>query len=597
MDTTYIYGSTGNQYIDSRIKWSSTPTTDSNSSKVTATLQYKRNNTGFTTSGTGSFSITIDGSKTSVSKSLTITEGAWVDAVSATKTVSHNSDGTKSITISATGSISGTTLDSTSCSGTAKLDTIPRASTLSYVSNVTLNNICTVRWTPLSKSFRYKLKFAVGNWSLTTAAIHPNTTSLYTNASYGISIDAAYQFPNSKDADMTVTLYTYSDSECKTQIGTASTKTCKVYIPENEDTLPTVAMSLSPVSSLDSMFSSLYLQGKSRVKADFTGTDANYGASLKSCSMSINGKNYDSPYQSDFLYTQGTISVIGTATDSRGFTSSITKKIEVIPYAKPSLIPYTGEKSIICQRCDAEGNISSSGTYLRIKVGRKYSTVTAEGIQKNFCLLRFRHKTENATSFLSWVSLLEKDNTNSNEIDAIIENAVTSTTTSYIVQIGVVDDIGESTIAEFTIPTADVTVHLRKGGKGIGIGKYSEEDNCVDIDEDWELNARGDVKVHKTLYPNHIASIDSYSYKDFNELVYKTGYYSGTSAPSAVSATNYPVNETGVLEVISTMAQNTTTLAWWGFAYQTYRAHTGNVYTRCYYSTTGWTDWKKVSLT
>jgi hypothetical protein len=495
MDTTYIYGSTGNQYIDCRIKWSSTPTTSSNTSKVTATLQYKRNNTGFTTYGTGSFSITIDGTKTSTSKTLTITEANWVDAVSATKTVSHNSDGSKSITISATGSISGTSLDSTNCSGTAKLDTIPRASTISYVSNVTLGNICTVRWTPLSKSFRYKLKFAVGGWSLTTGAIHPNTTSLYTNASYGISIDAAHQFTNSKDADLTVTLYTYSDTACKTQVGSASTAKAKVYIPENEDTLPTVAMSLSPVSSLGSTFNGLYIQGKTKVRADFTGSKAKYSANISSYSMAVSGLGTDStsPYESGLLPKSGTISVKGTAKDSRGLSASVPQEITVIPYEKPSIVPYTGEKSIVCARCDSEGNLTASGTYLRIKAGRKYSTVTSEGVQKNFCTLRYRYKTESETSFRSWLFLLQKSTTTTNEVDIVIPNVVSSITTSYIVQIGVIDDIGEESIPlEFTIPTDKVTFHLKDGGKGAAFGKYCENNNCVEIAEDWTIKVYGD---------------------------------------------------------------------------------------------------------
>ena len=58
-----IYGSTNNQYIDAKIEWSSTPTTATNSSKVTAALYYKRNNTGYETYGTGTFSISIGGNK------------------------------------------------------------------------------------------------------------------------------------------------------------------------------------------------------------------------------------------------------------------------------------------------------------------------------------------------------------------------------------------------------------------------------------------------------------------------------------------------------------------------------------------------------
>ena len=132
-----IYGSTGNQYIDSKIEWSATANTSANTSSVTASLYYKRNNTGFETKGTGNFAISIDGQSASTSKYMTITGSSWVLAVTATKTVSHNGDGTKAITISASGSIPDTTLSSTSCSGRVSLDTIPRASTLTSASNKT----------------------------------------------------------------------------------------------------------------------------------------------------------------------------------------------------------------------------------------------------------------------------------------------------------------------------------------------------------------------------------------------------------------------------------------------------------------------------
>lgn len=590
MNTTYIYGTTDNQYIDCRIEWYSTPTTASNTSKVTASLQYKRNNTGFTTSGTGSFSITIDGIKTTSSKKLIITENAWVTAVSATKTVNHNSDGTKSITISATGSIPSTTLDSTSCSGTAKLDNIARASTISYASNVTLGNICTVRWTPYSETFYYKLKFEVGNWSLTTVPIHPNVTTLYTNASYGISIDAANQFTNSKEADLKITLYTYTDKDCTKQLGNASSYTYKVYMPENDNTRPTVTMDLYPTHSLGSKFSGLYIQGKSKVKATFSG-EGKYGATIKSYSLNVAGKDYPSPYESDVLIGSGKISVVGSAKDSRGITNSIPKEIDVIPYSKPALVPYSYENSIICKRCNQDGTLNPSGTYLRIKAGRKYSKVVSDETQKNFCELRFRYKTEGATNFSDWVTLLAKNNSTADEVDAVSDSAILSTANSYMVQIGVIDDIGETSTLEFSIPTAQVTMHLKKGGKGVGIGKYVEEDNLVDISEDWDVMVRG------KLFAQHIGAIGTYNNKNFNELVYQTGYYTGTSVPSVASCSNYPINETGVLEVISAMKQNSTTFAWWGFAYQTYRTNTGNIYTRSYYSDTGWTSWKKVNLT
>ena len=87
--------------------------------------------------------------------------------------------------------------------------------------------------------------------------------------------------------------------------------------------------------------------------------------------------------------------------------------------------------------------------------------------------------------------------------------------------------------------------------------------------------------------------IGLYDGNDFDDLVYKTGYYPSTSAPSSTGCSNYPINETGVLEVISHMVQNTTTLAWWGFAWQTFRTHNDKIYTRAYYSSSGFTPWKQ----
>lgn len=416
-----------------------------------------------------------------------------VHIVDKTITVKHKDNGSGSVKVR-------TWMDTEISAGVIELQksiiltSIPRPSSLSYVSDVTLGEICTVKWTPMAKDFHFKIKFSVGDWSLTTAVIHPNTTTLYTNASYPISLKAAHQFPNSKDADMTVTLYTYRDEGGTDQVGEASTKTCKVYIPENENTLPTVDMALTPVSSLPSTFNGLYIQNKTKVQADFTGSKAKYSASISSYSMDVNGKLYESPYLSDLLSTSGTISVKGTAVDSRGCSASSPQDITVIPYSKPSIIPYNGESSIICKRCNSDGDLSATGTCLRIKAGRKYSKVVVDGVQKNFCLMKVKYKAETASSWGTAKTILSKDN-KSDSVDITLADINLALSATYLVQIDVVDDIGETYSMVITIPTADCTYHLRKGGKGIAIGKYAEEDYIFDIDDEWELKVRGDARI------------------------------------------------------------------------------------------------------
>lgn len=482
MASATINGSTGNEYIDAKVVWSSTPNTSTNKSTVTAALYYKRNNTGFTTYGTGTFSVTINGVKSTATKELTITESAWVKAVEATVTVTHDDDGTKSVTISATGSMSGTSLTSTSVSGTAILDTIPRASVIASAANVTLGKACNVKWVPKAKAFRYKLKFSLGSWSYTTDAIHPNQTSTYTYSAYTLPLSVANQLPKAKTGTMTVTLYTYSNSAATTQVGSSASKTFTATIPENDSTKPTVVMALSPVTSLASPFNTLYIKGMTKVKAAFTNGEGKYGAGIASYTMKVSGKSYGEPYTSEHLSTSGAVTVEGVVTDTRGFTRKYTQSITVIAYVNPTLLPADGESKIICARCDANGNLTESGTYLKIKARRSYSTVTSGGVQNNFCTIRFRVREESDTSFSAWKTILAGTTLASDTADTNpIANVVTSTETAYVVQVGVIDDLGKTASVQFSIPTDFVTIDIPEEGKGrrIGIGRHAGDEDGI----------------------------------------------------------------------------------------------------------------------
>ena len=483
-----------NDSFQSRIDWISTPNTANNQSTVTAKLYCWRTDTE-TTNGTISSTITIDGNTKSFSNGTGDITGSWVYLASYKKTVTHDSDGTKSITISATVSIkkplTNIILASTSCSGTVTLNTIQRESEITSASSVTLGDACSITWAPKSASFRYKIKFSLGGWSYTTDAIHPNKTSSYTYTEYEIPLDVARQITSAKTGTMTATLYTYSDSGATTQVGSTSSETFTVTVPSSDATLPTVKMALSPVTSLESPFDSLYIQGKSKVKASFTGSGVKYGASISSYSLTVNGTKYESPYTSNWLSMSGSIEVVGTITDSRGYSASTTQAIDVIAYSYPSVIPYTGDNAITCARCTENGTLDPSGTYLKIRAGRKYSKVVSDGTQNNYCILRYRYKTASASSYSSWATIIAKT-ASSDVVNLTIPNVVSSKTTSYVVQIGVIDDLGNAATQSFVVPTDSVDFNLRKGGNGAGFGKYSEVEKCVEIAEEWNLKFCGD---------------------------------------------------------------------------------------------------------
>lgn len=302
---------------------------------------------------------------------------------------------------------------------------------------------------------------------------------------WDVPLDFAAEIPSKTSGTVTII--------CVTKNGTATVGTenvtFTVKVPEQSPFLPTLTMSLSPVGNLPSAFSGLYVQGKTKVKAAFT-AKSEY-STIKSTSAAVEigsvNKTYSgNPATTDTLSASGEISVVGVATDARGFKGKTEQTITVIPYSSPKVAPYTGERAIICERCTQDGILSESGMFLKIKARRFYHAVRADGVQKNFCSMSYRYKTANG-AYSSEITLLEASNVSTNLVDVTLDNIVTSLTTSYTVQLTVKDTMGESSVYTYYIPTAGCDFHLRDGGNGAAFGKYSEKENALEIAEHWDL--------------------------------------------------------------------------------------------------------------
>ena len=497
-----IYGTTSNKNIDVKIEYSYTQDIANNESTVKATLYYKRNDKGYTTYGQGSFTISIGGESTALSRYMNISN-AWVEAGSATKTISHDADGTKYITVSASGSIPGTTLTSTSCSAGISLSTIPRASTITTIANKSLGNSCIVAWTPLSKTFRYKLQFSLGGWVHTTdEPIHPNTTSAYNYILDPLPLEVANHLPSAKTGTMTVVLTTYSDSAATIKVGSPSSKTFTVTVPDNESTKPTVTMDLSPETPYEK-FKNLYLQGRSKVKATTFSGEGKYGASISSYSMQAEGESYSSPYISDILRNSGDVTITGKVTDSRGFTNSTPKIINVIAYEPPYIAPVLGQSKVICERCKEDGTASDEGTYLHIKGTRNYTKINTNGIV-NTCSVRCRYKPEGGSwSHVSGagVGVLLWTDTSTDTFDVVLPNIVADKLKAYTVELNIIDDTYIPSAILFNIPSENVTLHLREGGKGVAVGKYSQNEN--EFECGWDARFYGNM-YHQDVDGSHL---------------------------------------------------------------------------------------------
>ena len=406
--------------------------------------------------------------------------------------VSHNADGSKTVTIYWKWGVNSPWGQYQNPSGSFSVDLtdIPRATTPTLsAASVYMGSSLTVNMPRASSAFTHKLTYAYSDVAEQTIS-----GSLGTSKTWTVPYEIANKIPSAKSITVKITCYTYKNSTqtAANLIGSKSVN-FTANVPNNATTQPTLSdMALTPVSSLSGDLSALYIQGISKVKAVITAA-GKYSATIKAYQVTVNGVSKSGQtITSDILSTAGTITITGTVTDTRGFTATLKKTITVIEYAKPVLIPYTGDRDIICNRCTSDGTISESGTYLRIRAGRKFSPVKSGGVQKNFCVLQYRYKADGDTSYSAWKTFIAKTVTE-NVYDDWYGNIVSDITQSYNVQLNVTDDIGGSSTITFLISTDDCTFQLREGGGGAAFGKYAEDKNVLDVADDWDVKIRKGV--------------------------------------------------------------------------------------------------------
>lgn len=511
-------------YIDGKIVWSATKDEDKNNSDGVAKIYVRKGDTTQTltvaTKGSWGYSITFGGKTVTGSLSASVLED-WVLLYTLTvNDIGHNSDGTKSCPVSGyVTAPSGTSYagHKSSGSGTAIFDTIPRASTIDSLTCATnyFNGALTYKYTPKSANYYNRCNIAL---NLNSEYIAVKTINLGKKAASQqtatVTLSSAElatiydELPNTTKGTLRFTFRTYSDSGYSKQIGDAGYKEIFLNIPNNSSTQPSVSMTLTPVNSV-SGFDDIFIQGKSKVKATLSAEGKN-NATIKSYSMSAEGTTYDSGdgYTSNFINNSGNVTVTGYATDSRGFTGKTEQNITVLAYSKPKILPISAENEVIAKRCDKDGVFSDNGTYLKIMARRGYSKLTVEGVQKNFCQIRFRYKTETADSFSGWYTILTKNSLSSDEIitGALLDGALLPTNT-YIVQVGVVDVVGEQSYTTITVPTDKVYMHRDGKRRSLSIGKYIEDDNTVDIAEDIDVKIRGTLMIGDVELSEYIKSL------------------------------------------------------------------------------------------
>lgn len=444
------------------------------------------------------------GAETKYSVSYTLPKNSTKTILSKTITVKHNGDGTGKVKVR-------TWMDTDISAGvvelskTATLTTISRASTIDSLTCASqyFTGQMTYKYTPKSSAMynRCNISLHLGDeFNLVKSVNLGQKAASQQTATVTLSADelaTVYnQLPSAKEGTLRFTFRTYSDAGYNNQVGDYTYGEITLKVPDDKTTKPTVGMSLTPVSNLPDAFADVYVQGKSRVKALLDAVPK-YNAKVTAYHMAVDGGSYgaEDGYTSGYLTKTGSAEVIGYATDSRGFTGEMPLSITVIPYAKPKLL------NVSALRCNENGEADDSGAYLRIRAQRSYNKVESGGVQHNFCIIRYRWKSENG-AYGEWSTILAKTAAG-DTVDTGALPLSLSATTSYLVQIQALDDIGEYAETFISVPTEEVYMHRTKNA--MGLGTYVNEERLLDVA--WDAHFRGEVKIGDKTLREYILSI------------------------------------------------------------------------------------------
>ena len=514
-----------------KLEWTASQSVDNNTSTISWTLYAAGCPTATYWVAERTVYVNID--DTSVYSKTAYVERKNGVVASGSKTLNHNSDGTRSFSISIGAAVYYTTVNATG-SGSFTLNTIARASDLS-VSNGTLGDELTITANQKSPNFTHTVTWVSGSYSGTIA-----TKSSYTSWPFTPSLDLANGAPYGTSVYCEIKLATYNGS---TLIGSV-TKTIWLAIPDT--VIPSVSLTLSDATGYSSTYGG-YVQGQSILHVVVNASGA-YGSSISSYSTSANGSTYtNQTFNTSVLFNAGSLTVKTTVKDSRNRTNTATATITVLPYSAPNISYLTAV------RCDSDGTENDRGSYARLSAGWSYSTSPSN--LSYAADLRIKK-----TSDSSWESVGDITPSTNSEYSTIYPADEAS---SYDVMLYVADSF-TSTSRRISLSTGYCLYHIPASGKGITFGGIAEDDGFqVKMDAHFHNGLTEDIKV-----------LDS---GNCNELLTSGNYYIGTSG-----ANKPDDGRNGWLTVKSYGDAN--------YCYQEYVTYQGQRYYRMRDNGT-WQDW------
>ena len=299
----------------------------------------------------------------------------------------------------------------------------------------------------------HKLTYSIGSLSGTIG------TDLGTSKSWTPPLDLANAISGT-EGTITITCQTFDSAGNSKGKKTVS---LKAIVPQNTNTVPSISSvslteATSDVTTKLALPSMTFLQNVSKIKAAISAS-GKYGASVSSYSVNIAGTTYKSnSFTSSVLTKTGdNLAVSITATDSRGFPTSTTKTIKVIPYAKPNL-------------SSIQAKVVASGSSYEAKVGIAGRVSSVE--EKNTKTLTL--KWVNATAGTSGSQNVPISDWDFNVVATVpdIDPAASCTFTAELS-----DKLYSASPISAT--TGTIAISRLAGGKGVTFGAEAEQEGFV----------------------------------------------------------------------------------------------------------------------
>lgn len=452
---------------------------------------------------TETYTVVINGSTVhNANHAPTVNAGQTVWVASGTTTVSHNADGSKTISASASFSSSDTfqyTPRRGSCSGSLTLTTIPRATTPSVDKpSLDCGSVIKFTGTSASSNFSHKLYTTWNNEEKLIATIEKGSTAV--SYSYTIPTDWEKNMSNVTSGIATFILETLSGD---TVIGR---KSINATVKVRSGILPAIGTQELKDTNTICLAMGMYVQSQSRIKFTIP-TSGNQGSTITSVSTKIDGQTYSSDaFTTRTIQGSGSLTYTITVTDSRGRTVTKSGSINVVAYNPPSLTNVSAKRANSGYAVD-----ESSGTYalLHFKVG--FTSLS----NKNVTSFYIQYRASGASS---WTKINSWANNYTLEQDYKADNLFTSTTTTYEIAFGVKDKfMGDYSWQIVTVTPTYALINFGKDGKSLTFfGQDGNNANRLTVNGDLAINS---VKENTSSTKMLVNGGNTVMYRDWNKLV------------------------------------------------------------------------------